>query len=70
MDYFPFTVNYVAQAMINILRPVLGNLMEKIQVYGTNKSKWMPELLRQLPQDQLPSWYGGLPDHKPVKVYP
>lgn len=30
-----------------------------IHIYGFDKTQWMPELLKQIPMDQLPVRYGG-----------
>ncbi|CAG7818201.1 unnamed protein product, partial [Allacma fusca] len=46
--------NFVAESMINSLRPILGSLMERVEIMGTLKSKWLPRILSQIPQDQLP----------------
>ncbi|CAG7829652.1 unnamed protein product [Allacma fusca] len=62
-------VNFVAERLINMLRPILGREMERVEVLGTNKSKWLPILLRRFPQDQLPFWYGGFRNFIPYRLY-
>ncbi|CAG7723338.1 unnamed protein product [Allacma fusca] len=47
----------------------LGTLAESMEVFGTNKDLWKPKLLKDLPRDQIPEIYGGLPNHKPLKVF-
>ncbi|CAG7730229.1 unnamed protein product, partial [Allacma fusca] len=49
--------------------PLLGALANSIEVFGANKNAWIPKLLKHLPRDQISEWYGGLPNHKPVKLY-
>ena len=61
--------NYLADTLINIARPALGKEFSRVDVYGTNPSKWKPILRRIIPEDQLPEWYGGSKDFRPVKVY-
>ena len=63
------TANYVATGFINIMRPLLGEAFNKVQIFGTNSARWVPLLLKQIPQSQLPQWYGGTKDFKPLKVY-
>ncbi|CAG7711647.1 unnamed protein product, partial [Allacma fusca] len=46
--------NFVAETMINLLRPVLGEALSRFEVHGTNKAKWMPKLAQKLPKDQIP----------------
>ena len=65
-----FAVNFLAQRIYDVGRPLLGGLNSKIDVYGTNPDKWKPVLLREIDSDQIPEWYGGSPDHKVLKVYP
>ncbi|CAG7734744.1 unnamed protein product, partial [Allacma fusca] len=61
--------NFVAQSFLNLVKPLLGRHFEKIEIYGTNKAIWMARILRTIPRNQIPSWYGGSEDFKPVKVY-
>lgn len=62
-------VNYVAKLFIEMLRPVLGSIMERVEILGANKSKWLPRLKALLPPDVLPPWYGGREDFKPEEIY-
>ena len=65
-----FTIaSYPAVRLINIVLPLLGSLLENVEVYGENKNKWQPAILRFIPQDQIPQWYGGVKGHVPLKVY-
>ncbi|CAG7722748.1 unnamed protein product [Allacma fusca] len=66
--YFVNT-SYIGERFLNIMRPVLGKEFEKFDIYGTNPKQWIPKLLKIIPRDQLPPWYGGKPDFKPLKVY-
>ncbi|CAG7837472.1 unnamed protein product [Allacma fusca] len=63
-DYLGATIivnaNYVAQWLINLSRPVFGHAMERVEVYGTNKATWIPQLRRKFPPDAIPPWYGGI----------
>ena len=58
--------NFGAQSFINIARPFLGNILEKFEVYGADTTKWKPNLLRKIPSSQLPLYYGGDKDYKPI----
>ncbi|CAG7823944.1 unnamed protein product [Allacma fusca] len=67
---FFINLNYLAERTYEVARPLLGSLVERVEVYGTNSAKWIPKLLRALPADQLPPWYGGPKKHfSPVVVY-
>ncbi|CAG7639361.1 unnamed protein product [Allacma fusca] len=61
--------NFFARNLLNLLRPIMGSEFEHLQIYGTNPSKYQPVLLKHIPRDQIPQWYGGLKDFKPIKVY-
>ncbi|CAG7631921.1 unnamed protein product [Allacma fusca] len=61
--------NYPAVTLINLLRPVLGGLLNRVTVHGTNKSRWLPKLLRKIPPSSIPEWYGGTKEFKPIEVY-
>ncbi|CAG7724492.1 unnamed protein product [Allacma fusca] len=65
-------VNAVARSFINLATPVLGNVLERIEIYGTQKSRWIPKVLRRIDKDEIPSWYGGTKDSKefqPVAIF-
>ena len=64
-----FTANYVTEVLLRLGRGVFGRIFEVIDVYGTNKARWLPVLLRLFPRDQLPPQYGGKEGHKPVFEY-
>ncbi|CAG7821071.1 unnamed protein product, partial [Allacma fusca] len=67
---FFVNVNAVASQMLNLARPIIGSIMERVEIYGTQKDQWIPKLLRKIPRDQLPAWYGGnKEDFKPVAIY-
>ncbi|CAG7699507.1 unnamed protein product [Allacma fusca] len=66
--YF-INVNAVASALVRLLRPALGSAFERIEVYGTRTSDWIPVLRRNLPADALPEKYGGKAGHKPLVFY-
>ncbi|CAG7631910.1 unnamed protein product [Allacma fusca] len=61
--------NFAAETLMNLVKPILGGLFERITVYGNNKSQWIPKLLRKLPRKYVPEWYGGSKDFKPLKIY-
>ena len=66
---FLIAANFVTQIAADIVRPFAGRLMERVDIYGTNKAKWTQELRRILPEETIPTWYGGPKDFTPVKVY-
>ncbi|CAG7720724.1 unnamed protein product, partial [Allacma fusca] len=59
-------VNFVAQTMLSFVKPMLGALFERVEIYGTNPRQWAPRLLRKIPKNQLAPWYGGSKDFKPL----
>ncbi|CAG7785559.1 unnamed protein product [Allacma fusca] len=66
--YFVNT-NFMFKGLVEIARPIAGSLMERVEVYGPNKSLWLPKLLKKLPRDQLSPKFGGDKDFKPIKTY-
>ncbi|CAG7824717.1 unnamed protein product [Allacma fusca] len=68
-DAFFINVNFVARNVVELLKPIIGKDFHRIQIFGTNPRTYLPALLKALPKDQLPEWYGGDKDFKPVKVY-
>ncbi|CAG7824773.1 unnamed protein product, partial [Allacma fusca] len=66
---FVVNVTFIAESAINFVRPVLGKMLEKIEIHGTNKAKWKPRLLQHFPRESLPERYGGSKDFRPVKAY-
>ena len=63
-----FPVNYAAETFINIAKPFIGYLLERVEIYGTRSEKWKPKLLKTIPANQLPPKYGGSEDWKPVSL--
>jgi len=61
--------NYVTEALVNLVRPIFGRIFANVEIYGTNRAKWLPLMLRHFPQDQLPEYYGGIKGFKPYKIY-
>ncbi|CAG7713939.1 unnamed protein product, partial [Allacma fusca] len=47
-------VNFLAERLLSILKPLLGKEFEKFLIFGTNTNKYIPRLLRDLPKDQIP----------------
>ncbi|CAG7821946.1 unnamed protein product [Allacma fusca] len=66
--YFVNT-NFMFKGLLAIARPIMGSLMERVEVYGSHKATWVPKLLKKLPRDQLPPTFGGNADFKPIKTY-
>ncbi|CAG7719313.1 unnamed protein product, partial [Allacma fusca] len=64
-------VNAVASQFITMAKPLLGSALERVEISGTQKSSWIPKLLRTISADQLPPWYGGAAtdQFKPVAAY-
>ncbi|CAG7728624.1 unnamed protein product [Allacma fusca] len=62
-------VNYVTETLMNLIRPIWGDLFNIAEIYGTNKAVWIPRLLKHFPRESLPEWYGGnRKDYKPVQI--
>jgi hypothetical protein len=59
-------VNAISGVVIRLLKPTLGKVFERVEVYGTLKQRWMPIIRRNLPEDQIPEKYGGRKGHKPL----
>ncbi|CAG7641142.1 unnamed protein product [Allacma fusca] len=62
-------VNAIFESVLRLGAPLVGNTRANFEVHGTNPAKWKPALLKDLPKDQIPEWYGGEPGFAPVKVY-
>jgi hypothetical protein len=62
-------VNNAAKRGLDLVRPVIGGVLDKMDVYGEEKEKWMAGLKKYLPEQAIPSWYGGRPDFKPLAIY-
>ncbi|CAG7837343.1 unnamed protein product [Allacma fusca] len=61
--------NYPTQLAASIARPIAGKLMERVELFGTNRAKWMAEIRRLLPEESIPTWYGGKSTFKPLEIY-
>ncbi|CAG7719173.1 unnamed protein product [Allacma fusca] len=66
---FFVNANSVASTLINLARPIMGSVMERIEVHGTQKSRWIPRLLRKFRTSQIPPWYGGQEKFSPIAIY-
>ena len=64
-----FAANFAALQGVAIVRPFLGRLMEKVEIFGTQKEKFKPILRHTLPPQSIPAEYGGSIDFKPLAVY-
>ncbi|CAG7717076.1 unnamed protein product [Allacma fusca] len=62
-------MSYAAEVGLQMVKPLLGGLFGNIELFGTNKAKWMKALKRILPPESIPTWYGGKKDYKPLQVY-
>ena len=60
------SANFAAENLIRLAKPFIAKLLERSEIYGSKKEKWLPTLARQIPKDQLPPWYGGEESWKPV----
>ncbi|CAG7784760.1 unnamed protein product [Allacma fusca] len=61
--------NAVAESALRLLQPILGGLFDRITVYGNNKAAWLPKILKIVPKQALPDWYGGSTNFLPIEVY-
>ncbi|CAG7733120.1 unnamed protein product [Allacma fusca] len=57
------------KSVLTIAQKGFGQLFDQLFIFGTDKSEWENTLLKMFPADQLPEWYGGSKDFKPVKIY-
>lgn len=62
------SANFAAENFLQIVKPMVGNLLEKCEIFGPKKSQWLPKIARKIPVSQLPPWYGGKKDWKAVSV--
>ena len=51
------------------MKPLLGPNVYKVDVYGNNRDKWLPAVVKAFPKSEIPEFYGGVKGHKPVVVY-
>jgi len=42
--------------MITLLKPILGTIMERLEIYGVYKEQWIPRVTKRIPQSALPEW--------------
>jgi hypothetical protein len=61
--------NFPPELVTNYGKLIFGDLVKKIKIYGRNKAKWTPVLQELIPEQYIPTWYGGNKDYKPVKVF-
>ncbi|CAG7828481.1 unnamed protein product [Allacma fusca] len=61
--------NYATQVAVSLVRPLVGRLMEKVEIYGNNRNIWLPRLLKHFSVDILPPQYGGSTNFKPLAEY-
>ncbi|CAG7732732.1 unnamed protein product [Allacma fusca] len=61
--------NFVFTTVWNMMKPILGQNVYKVDIFGSNKDQWVPVLLKHFPRDQLSKRYGGTRHFKPVQVY-
>ncbi|CAG7717323.1 unnamed protein product [Allacma fusca] len=66
---FLINANYVTKLAIDVARPLVGNLLDRVEVYGSNRNIWLPRLLKTFPIDIVPSWMGGHNDTRPLAIY-
>ncbi|CAG7835036.1 unnamed protein product [Allacma fusca] len=66
--YF-INTNFAANGLVTIARPILGEFMARVEVYGTRKSTWLPAILKRFPKEQLPEKLGGKKGFTPLKSY-
>lgn len=46
--------------LFSIIKPFMHQAtIDKIRVFGANKSEWAPAILEDVDPDQLPEYYGG-----------
>ena len=58
--------NFAAENFLRIAKPFIGNILEKCEIFGAQKAKWLPHILKKVSPSQLPHWYGGDEDWKPM----
>ncbi|CAG7821283.1 unnamed protein product, partial [Allacma fusca] len=62
---FMINVSAVAKQFVGMYRAFMPNYIERTDVFGTNPTVWIPQLLRKIPPDQLPLKYSGLTSLEP-----
>lgn len=55
--------------LFSIIKPFMHQAtIDKVRIFGFNKSEWAPAILEEIDPDQLPEYYGGMlasPDGDP-----
>ncbi|CAG7730897.1 unnamed protein product, partial [Allacma fusca] len=51
---YMINVSAVAKQFVGLYRAFMAKYIERTEVFGTNPAVWIPQLLRKIPQDQLP----------------
>ena len=69
MGSYDIAANYATRIAYEIARPIVGKVMERVEMFGPVKSKYVPVLRRRFPLKSLPPWYGGEETFKPMAVY-
>jgi hypothetical protein len=64
-----FNMNYVATVLFDSFRPILGGVFSKFELYSANEAKWKDAMMKALPADAIPTWYGGNKGYKPIQVF-
>ncbi|CAG7830555.1 unnamed protein product, partial [Allacma fusca] len=47
--------NFVFTSVWNLMKPILGANIYKIDVFGSNKDRWIPAILKTFPKSQIPA---------------
>ncbi|CAG7718325.1 unnamed protein product [Allacma fusca] len=68
-DSVIINANYATEVVLNLIRPVLGSIFERLTIFGNSKQRWSPFIVRKFMPENLPRWYGGNTNFKPLKVY-
>ena len=63
------TVNAFGRGLFYIMKGVFGNLMDKIELMGSDREEYKNKLLINIPIDQLPEKYGGFANFTAVAEY-
>ncbi|CAG7784806.1 unnamed protein product [Allacma fusca] len=61
--------NPLAHQVIQLAKPFMAKFLERIEVFGSNSRKFIPELLKKIPRSQVHDAYGGTKGFRPVAVY-
>ncbi|ODN04859.1 SEC14-like protein 2 [Orchesella cincta] len=55
--------------LFNIVKPFLSpRTLDKVNIYSAQQSQWMPALMKDIEQDQLPKYFGGTA-YTAIKAY-